>query len=83
MNGKLNKLHRKRWCQRDDVAHQASRNLSDTAHTVVVEDLNTKGMTASAKGTVEAPGRNVKQIGLNRNLSYPTRQARSVEQCVS
>jgi len=36
---------------------------------VVVEDLNTKGMTRSAKGTVKAPGTNVKaKSGLNRAI---------------
>ena len=49
--------------------HQASRTLADTAHTVVVVDLNTKGMTKSAKGTVDSPGRNVKpKSGLNRSI---------------
>ncbi|MXZ41286.1 MAG: transposase, partial [Caldilineaceae bacterium SB0666_bin_21] len=50
MNGQLNKLQRKGARKRDDATHQASRKLADTAHTVVVEDLNTKGMTKSAKG---------------------------------
>jgi putative transposase len=37
--------------------------------TVVLEDLNTKGMTASARGTVDEPGRNVRQkSGLNRAI---------------
>ena len=36
---------------------------------VVMEDLKTKSMTASAKGTVEAPGVNVRQkAGLNRAI---------------
>ncbi len=65
MNGQLSKLHRKR----DDATHQASRKLADTAHTVVVEDPDTKGMTQSTKGTVEAPGKQVKQkAGLNRSI---------------
>ena len=65
VNGQLQKLHRKR----DDATHQASRTLADTAHTVVVEDLNTKGMMASAKGTREEPGTNVKaKAGLNRAI---------------
>ena len=69
MNGQLNKLQRKGARKRDDATHQASRKLADTAHTVVVEDLNTKGMTKSAKGTVEAPGQQVKQkSGLNRSI---------------
>ncbi len=69
INGRLQKLHRQRARKRDDATHQASRKLADTAHTVVVEDLHTKDMTASAKGTEEAPGRNVKQkAGLNRAI---------------
>lgn len=36
---------------------------------VVVENLDTKAMTQSARGTVEQPGRNVKQkTGLNRSI---------------
>ncbi len=55
--------------KRDDATHQASRKLADTAHTVVVEDLPTKGMTQSAKDTMEAPGQQVKQkSGLNRSI---------------
>ena len=55
--GKLRKLQRRKARRRD------------TAHTVVLEDLNTKAMTKSAKGTVENPGRNVKQkAGLNRAI---------------
>lgn len=39
------------------------------AHTVVVEDLNTKGMTRSAKGSTDAPGTNVRaKSGLNRAI---------------
>ncbi len=69
VNGQLSKLHRKRARRRDNATHQASRTLADTAHTVVVEDLNTKAMTHSAKGTVAEPGRNVKQkAGLNRGI---------------
>ncbi len=67
--GKLRKLQRKRARRRDNATHQISRKIADTAHTVVLEDLNTKGMTKSAKGTVENPGRNVKQkAGLNRAI---------------
>ncbi len=67
--GKLRKLHRKRARRRDNATHQISRKVADTAHTVVLEDLNTKAMTRSAKGTVENPGKNVKQkAGLNRSI---------------
>ncbi len=67
--GKLRKLQRRKARRRDNATHQISRKVADTAHTVVLEDLNTKAMTKSAKGTVEKPGRNVKQkAGLNRAI---------------
>ena len=69
VNGLLQKLHRKRRRRRDNATHQASRTLADTAHTVAVEDLNTKGMTACARGTRAEPGTNVKaKAGLNRAI---------------
>ena len=43
---------------RRDWQHQTSRRIADTAYTVVVEDLRTKGMTASGKG----------KRGLNREI---------------
>ncbi|MCY4522566.1 MAG: hypothetical protein OXC13_17550 [Caldilineaceae bacterium] len=50
-------------------AHQHSCRMADAAHTVVLEDLNIKAMTRSAKGTVETPDRNVRQkAGLNRGI---------------
>ena len=67
--GKLRKLQHRKARRRDNATHQISRQVADTAHTVVLEDLNTKAMTKSAKGTVEKPGRNVKQkAGLNRAI---------------
>ncbi len=67
--GQLRKLHRKRARRRDNATRQISRKVADTAHTVVLEDLNTKAMTKSAQGTVENPGRNVQQkAGLNRAI---------------
>ena len=43
------------------------------AHTVVIEDLNTEGMTRSAKGTKAKPGKNVRQkAGLNREILKTT-----------
>ena len=52
---------------RSNWAHQASRRIASGAHVVVVEGLKTQAMTRSAKGTLEAPGRNVKaKAGLNR-----------------
>ncbi|MDD9982776.1 MAG: transposase, partial [Gammaproteobacteria bacterium] len=49
--------------------HRATRALADSAGLVVIEDLNTKAMTASAKGTAEKPGTNVQaKAGLNREI---------------
>ena len=43
--------------------------LATIGSTVVLEDLNVKGMTKSARGTVESPGKNMKQRpGLNRRI---------------
>ena len=58
--GKLRELQRKKARRRDNATHHISRQVADTSHTVVLEDLHTKAMTKSAKGTVENPGRNVK-----------------------
>jgi putative transposase len=53
--------------RRRDSIHKATTILAKSHGLVVVEDLRVKDMTASAKGTLEAPGRNVKaKAGLNR-----------------
>jgi putative transposase len=55
--------------RRRNAAHQISRRLADRHTHLAFEDLNLKAMTASARGTVEAPGRNVAQkAGLNRSI---------------
>lgn len=52
-----------------DALHKASRRIVDSADVIVTEKLNLRGMTRSAKGTVEQPGRNVAaKSGLNRAL---------------
>ncbi|WP_073950925.1 RNA-guided endonuclease InsQ/TnpB family protein [Streptomyces kebangsaanensis] len=52
---------RKDWCEK------TSTMLARTYDLTRFEKLNIKNMTASAKGTVEQPGRNVRQkAGLNR-----------------
>ena len=55
---------------RNDFAHKTSKDLVEATGTLLVfEDLNIKNMTASAKGTVEEPGKNVRQkAGLNRSI---------------
>lgn len=55
--------------QRHDGAHKASRALADRYALVVMEDLDVSAMSASARGTDEAPGRNVRaKSGLNRSI---------------
>ena len=63
------KVSRKLAMARDDWHHQVSRVIADSYGSVVVERLNTKGMTASARGNRMNPGKKVKpKAGLNRSI---------------
>ncbi len=54
---------------RRDFHHRAALNIAQRFGVAVLEDLNTRGMSASARGTVAKPGRNVRQkAGLNRAI---------------
>lgn len=55
--------------RRESGLHQVSKRLS-TGYTLIgLEDLAVAGMTASAAGTIEAPGKHVRQkAGLNRSI---------------
>jgi putative transposase len=56
--------------RRKDWAEKLSTGLARRFDVIRVEDLNIKGMTRSARGTAEAPGRNVAaKAGLNREIS--------------
>ncbi len=69
LGGQLQKLRRQQQRIRANDTHQISRALADQAHTLVVEDLHTQGMTQSAKGTQQSPGTHVKaKAGLNRGI---------------
>lgn len=53
--------------------HRVTTELVRRFGLIAVEDLKVKNMSASAKGTVEEPGRNVKQkAGLNRVITEQT-----------
>jgi putative transposase len=66
---KVMRLHRKVRRQRDHFLHVESHRYAKSHGTVIVEDLKVRNMTRSARGTVEAPGRNVrKKSGLNRGI---------------
>ncbi len=64
--GRLNARIRAR---RNDFAAQTAVRLVRNHGLIAVENLRIKSMTASAKGTIEAPSRNVRQkAGLNRAI---------------
>jgi transposase len=55
--------------RRKDWAEKTSTDLARRFDLIRVEDLDVKAMTRSAKGTADAPGRNVRQkAGLNREI---------------
>jgi transposase len=63
------KLQRTVRRQRDHLLQRESRRYATANGLIVVEKLDVKAMTASAKGTVESPGRRVRQkAGLNRSI---------------
>ena len=55
---------------RRDTQHKLTDDLTKRFGVVCLEDLNVRGMLKSAKGTEEAPGKNVAQkAGLNRGIA--------------
>lgn len=66
---RLARLHRKVRRQRDHVLHCEAKHYANSHGTVVVEKLQVRNMTRSARGTVEQPGRHVgAKAGLNRAI---------------
>ena len=66
---KLAKTTRKIANIRKDWIHKTTKDIAEKCGTIVVEDLKVKNMTASAKGTIENPGKNVRQkAGLNKAM---------------
>ena len=66
---KISKLHHRIANIRKNFLHQISNTISKNHATVYVEDLQVKNMSKSAKGTVENPGKNIRQkAGLNRAI---------------
>ncbi|WP_459612909.1 RNA-guided endonuclease InsQ/TnpB family protein [Corynebacterium urogenitale] len=73
--------------QRNSFIHNVTTTLAQEFEIIAIEDLNVKGMTASARGTVENPGKNVRAHSsttrgilagapgeLRRQLEYKTRR---------
>ena len=64
---KLAKTHHLVALRRETGLHQLTKNLTTRYALIGIEDLNVAGMTSSASGTIENPGKNVAQkAGLNR-----------------
>lgn len=65
----LAKRHRKVANRRKNHIHQVTAKLVRKHRLIVTEDLSIGNMTASAKGTAEKPGKNLRQkAGLNRAI---------------
>jgi putative transposase len=66
---KVGKLHHKITNIRNDFLHKSSTEIAKNHSYVVLEELKTKNMTGTAKGTIENPGKNVKaKAGLNKAI---------------
>ncbi len=66
---KIEKIHQKIVNTRKDFLHKVSTAIAKNHGLIAVENLSVKNMTKSAKGTMENPGRNVKQkSGLNKSI---------------
>ena len=64
---KVARAHRKVRNARADFVHRTTTNLVRRADMIAIEDLNVAGMSRSAKGTTDKPGRNVRaKSGLSR-----------------
>ena len=67
---RLARAHRRVANLRRDHLHKLTTRLAKSHGRIVAEDLNVRGMSSSACGSVEHPGRNVRaKAGLNRSLS--------------
>jgi putative transposase len=66
---RLAHLHKKIAHQRSDWLHQLTTRLVRQHPVIAIEDLRVKNMSASARGSAVAPGKNVRQkAGLNRRI---------------
>jgi putative transposase len=66
---RLTALHRRIANQRSDWLHKLTTSLANEHAVIAIEDLKVANMSASARGTAAAPGKNVKaKAGLNRSI---------------
>jgi transposase len=65
----ISKVKAREVNRRKDWVEKTSTDLARRFDVIRVEDLNIRGITKSARGTVASPGRNVRQkAGLNRSI---------------
>jgi putative transposase len=63
------KLHHTIANVRNDFLHKLSTRISESQAKVFVEELNVRNMSASVRGTIDRPGRNVSaKSGLNKSI---------------
>lgn len=66
---RVGRLHHEIAVRREAALHQVTKRLATRFAVVAVEDLNVAGMSSSARGTLENPGKRVRQkAGLNRSI---------------
>lgn len=66
---RLARVHARNTDRRKDFVEKASTDLARRYDLIRIEDLRIANMTRSGRGTVEQPGRNVRQkAGLNRSI---------------
>ena len=70
---RLAKLKRRNRIRRRQQDHRIAHELVQRYDHIAAEDLQIQNLTRSARGTIEQPGRNVKQKrGLNRSINEQT-----------
>nr|WP_315591559.1 transposase [uncultured Cupriavidus sp.] len=66
---RIQRIHARVANARADFLHKASNTISKNHAMIAIEDLQVRNMTKSAKGTADAPGRNVRaKSGLNKAI---------------
>jgi len=66
---RIQRIHARIADTRADFLHKASNTISKNHAMIAVEDLKISNMSKSAKGTADAPGRNVgAKCGLNKSI---------------
>ena len=69
LKGRIARLRGKEANARKDFLHQLSTEIAKSHGIVKIEKLKVRNMTASAAGSIEAPGKNVAaKSGLNRRI---------------